>query len=123
VIIVDTSVWIDHFRSGDAALAELLEKGEVLMHPWVTGELALGNFRQRTSTLELLSSLPQARVAHLDQVLAMIEHEKLHGLGIGLVDAQILASTTSQPGTRLWTRDRRLAEIVRRLGVRFEVTA
>lgn len=117
--MVDTSVWIDHFRTGDALLARLLEVGDVLMHPWVTGELACGNFRQRASTLDLLMSLPQAPVSSLDMIFAMIERERLHGLGIGLVDVQLLASVRSRPGARLWTRDLRLDAVAARLEIRF----
>jgi predicted nucleic acid-binding protein len=108
VILVDTTVWIDHFRDGDALLVRLLERGEVLAHPWVTGELTLGHLRNRAETLKLLSHLPQATVATAAELLAFIERHKLFGLGIGYVDAQLIAATRLTDDARLWTRDRRL---------------
>lgn len=117
MILVDTSVWIDHLRSGDDALAGLLEGQEVLIHPFVLGELALGALRQRSLILETLRLLPQAPRASDEEVLAFIDARALHGSGIGYVDAQLLASVHLAPGTLLWTRDRRLAEVARSLGV------
>lgn len=111
MILVDTSVWIDHFRREDLHLIGILERSDVMMHPWVIGELALGSMRNREETLRLLAALPKAPVASDGGVLQFVSDEKLHGSGIGLVDAQLLASTRSVPGTLLWTRDRRLAEM------------
>jgi len=109
VILVDTSIWIDHLRTGDPKLAELLHDGHVLAHPWVTGELALGHLSQRTEILGLLHNLPHATVATDIEVLTLIEERSLVGLGIGYVDAHLLASTLLTPDARLWTRDKRLA--------------
>ena len=119
MILVDTSVWIDHFRHGDSGLVELLEASQVIMHPWIVGELALGNLRQRTTTIELLSVLPQLPVVDHWQLIDQIDLEHLFGLGIGFVDAQLLASVTAVEETRLWTRDRRLDAIAERWGIRF----
>jgi predicted nucleic acid-binding protein len=122
VIIVDTSVWIDHLKSSDPVLADLLGKGQVLAHSFVTGELALGSLRQRRTVLESLRDLPQANVAGDDEVMMLIEREQLYGLGIGLVDAHLLAAVRLTPGALLWTRDRRLRQAATRLGVSSDLT-
>ncbi len=116
MILVDTSIWIDHLSAGHATLAQLLERGLVLAHPWVVGELALGHLCQRRDVLGLLTSLPQAVVATMDEVLTLIERHQLYGLGIGYVDAQLLAATLLTTDAALWTRDRRLAAAASRLG-------
>jgi predicted nucleic acid-binding protein len=115
VILVDTAVWVDHFRSGDRGLAGLLDEDRVLAHPWVTGELALGSLRNRTEILRLLDDLPQATVATAAELRALIDARALHGLGIGYVDAQLLAATLLTGDASLWTRDRRLRTAARRL--------
>ena len=120
MILVDTSVWIDHFRSGNPALAGLLDNNAVVAHPWVTGELALGNLSDRDEVIGLLRALPQAIVADDDEVLQVIAHEPLHGAGIGYVDAQLLASTKLTPDTRLWTSDKRLATVTACAGLGFQ---
>jgi predicted nucleic acid-binding protein len=117
VILVDTNVWIDHLRDGDQLLRGLLERNEVLAHPWVTGELALGSLRGRAETLRLIGHLPQASVATPAELRALIDAHELFGLGLGYVDAQLLASTRLTPEADLWTRDRRLREAAARLGV------
>lgn len=109
MILADTSVWVDHLRSGDPTLATLLDLNQVMIHPWVIGELALGHLSQRGEVMGLLAHLPQATVATATEVLTLIESDQLHGTGIGYVDAQLLAATRLTPGTRLWTRDRRLS--------------
>jgi predicted nucleic acid-binding protein len=111
VILVDTSVWVDHLRVGDALLARLLDRGETLGHPWVTGELALGNLREGSEVLRLLEHLPQATVATAAELLEFINRPDLSGLGIGYVDAQLLAATMLTGDGRLWTRDRRLCSV------------
>lgn len=118
MILVDTAVWIDHFRDRDPSLAELLERGEVLGHPWVTGELALGRLRGRTEILRLLGQLPQATVATAAELLTFIARHELPGLGIGYVGAQLLAGTRLTEDARLWTRDRRLRAAAERLALR-----
>ncbi|MGH3665637.1 MAG: type II toxin-antitoxin system VapC family toxin [Egibacteraceae bacterium] len=116
MILVDTSIWIDHLRAGHATLAHLLERGLVLGHPWVVGELALGHLSQRREVLGLLTSLPQAVVATTDEVLTLVERHDLYGLGIGYVDAQLLAATQLTPDAELWTADRALVAAASRLG-------
>lgn len=115
MILVDTSVWVDHLRHGDAALAGLLDRGEILAHPWVTGELALGRLRGRAEILRLLGQLPQATAATAAELLGFIERQRLMGVGIGYVDAQLLAATKLTDDARLWTRDRRLRSVAERL--------
>ena len=119
MILVDTAVWIDHLRDGDARLAELLERGVVLAHPWITGELALGQLRGRAEILRLLSALPQAAVATPAELLGHIEHHELSGTGIGYVDVQLLAATMLTDDATLWTRDRRLHTAAHRLDVAY----
>ena len=108
MILVDTSVWIDHLRAGDRDLIRLLEDRQVLGHPFVLGELALGHLRQRALILRELAQLPQAEVATDPEVLHFIGEQALHGRGIGYIDAHLLASLRLIPGTLLWTRDARL---------------
>lgn len=120
MILVDTSVWVDHLRSGDATLAGLLGGSAVLAHPWVTGEIALGNFSRRDEVLGLLHGLPQATLARDAEILRLIEQEVLHGAGIGYVDSQLLAATRLTPDTTFWTRDKRLSAIAARLGMGFQ---
>jgi len=117
VILVDTSVWIDHLRSSDQRLVALLHDVQVQAHPWVIGELALGRLAQREEFLHLLSELPQATVVSSAEIMLFLADRRLYGLGIGYVDLQLLGATVVAPGTRLWTRDKRLAAVARRLGV------
>lgn len=120
MILVDTSVWIDHLRCSDATLAGLLDGGGVFGHPWVVGEIALGNLRNRAEVLGLLADLPQATVAEHAEVLRLIEQQNLHGTGIGYVDSQLLAATRLTPGTTLWTRDKRLRMAAADLGLEYQ---
>ncbi|HZE93006.1 MAG TPA: type II toxin-antitoxin system VapC family toxin [Rhizobacter sp.] len=108
MILVDTSVWVDHLRRGDAQLVELLERGAVAMHPFVVGEIACGSLTDRVSVLELLQDLPMAVVAENDEVLDFLERHRLHGKGIGYVDVHLLTAVALTEGARLWTRDKRL---------------
>jgi hypothetical protein len=117
MIIVDTSVWIGHFRQEEPRLLKLIEQGSLLMHPFVIGEIALGSLARREATIVLLSKQDEAPVATLPEVLRLIERERLHGLGIGYVDAHLLASARLADAT-LWTRDKRLDLAAGRLGVR-----
>lgn len=117
MILVDTSVWIDHFRRSDATLVGLLRNAAVVGHPWVTGELALGSLGRREEIIGLLGELPQATEATADEVLRLIDRESLHGVGIGYVDAQLLAAARLTPDTALWTADRRLRAVAVRLGL------
>ena len=109
MILVDTSVWIDHLRQGDAALHSLLQAGRVLVHPLVIGEIAMGNLRQRDTILTSLANLPQARVATDYETLRFVDANLLFGLGISYIDARLLASVRLTQGARLLTRDKRLA--------------
>ena len=117
MILVDTSIWIDHLRTGDPELTELLRESQVLGHPWVTGELALGHLSRRSEILGLLHNLPQAAVATDDEVLTLIDKRQLFGLGIGYVDAHLLSATALTPAARLWTRDKRLALVAAQHGL------
>lgn len=117
MILADTSVWIDHFRSADPALQKALYQGQVVIHPWVTAELALGSLRDRAKTLAMLDLLPQARVAQLTEVRWMIEARGLFSLGIGLANAQLVASALLDPPTLLWTRDKELRRVAERLNI------
>jgi hypothetical protein len=116
LILVDTTVWVDHLRRSDPGLVDLLERSAVVMHPFVVGEIACGSLRDRRSILELLQDLPTAVVAHDDEVLQFIERQTLHGKGIGYVDVHLLASVALTEGTRLWTRDLRLRRVAAALG-------
>lgn len=117
MLLVDTSVWVDHLRLGDEVLASALGRAEVMIHPFVLGEIALGNLANRALVLASLADLPRAVVATEDEVLAFIGGGQLHGRGIGYVDAHLLASTRLTPDVSLWTRDRRLLEAAVALGL------
>jgi predicted nucleic acid-binding protein len=117
VILVDTSVWIDHFRQGDAELQSLLNGGRVLAHPFVTGELALGSLQKRDMVINALQGLPQAAVATDEEVLGFIGRQTLFGTGIGYIDAHLLASVRLSHGSSLWTRDKRLLAAATRLSL------
>ena len=119
MILVDTSVWVDHLRRGDAELAALLDRSVVLMHPFVVGEIACGSLSDRSSILGLLADLPIAVVPEAQEVLGFIDHHRLHGKGIGYVDVHLLASVTLTHGASLWTRDRRLRAVAEGLGCHF----
>lgn len=116
MILVDTSVWVDHLRSGVPRLAQLLEQAEVLTHHWVIGEIACGTLRARQQVLALLDGLPSVTLATHYEVLGLIERHPLAGRGIGYVDAHLLAAAKLS-GCGLWTRDRRLAVLAAELGV------
>lgn len=116
MILVDTSVWVDHLRAGHSGLAGLLDGNVVLGHPWVTGELALGHLAQRAELIGLMAALPQATVATPEEVRLLVERHALYGLGIGYVDAQLLASSLLTVGSKLWTSDRRLQAAASQLG-------
>lgn len=108
MILVDTSVWVDHLRRGDTRLRALLENARVLAHPFVVGEIACGTLSDRALVLELLRDLPMASVAEPEEVLAFLDRHRIHGNGLGYVDVHLLASVALTPGSKLWTRDKRL---------------
>ncbi len=117
MILADTSVWIDHLRSGNPALAALLDTGMVLAHPFVLGEIALGHLRHRDVVLSALAALPQASVATDAEVRHFIEHHALFGRGIGYVDAHLLAAVQLTDRAQLWTSDGRLHGVAVQLGL------
>ncbi|SDC95953.1 hypothetical protein SAMN05444678_107116 [Sphingomonas sp. YR710] len=117
MILVDSSVWIDHLRSADADLSRCLAADQVLSHPFVLGEIALVSLRQRDIVLGALRGLPTATLASDDEVQILIDRESLHGIGIGYVDAHLLTSVRLMPGSRLWTRDKRLHGVAAKLGL------
>lgn len=116
MVLVDTSVWIDHFRRGNATLQARLLAAEIMTHEHIIGELACGNLRRRTETLGWLELLPRAPVAEAGEVLLLIDQERLAGKGLGWIDAHLLASARLS-GWQLWTLDRRLREVAARLHV------
>ena len=118
MILADANIWIDFFRSGKPGMRELLSRNQVVMHPHLTAELALGSLRDRASTLAKLDNMPQARVLPLPDVRRMIEARTLCSKGIGLTDAHLLASCLAAPGTLLWTSDARLGNVADTLGIR-----
>jgi predicted nucleic acid-binding protein len=115
--LVDTSVWVDHLRAGNAVLADALNNTHVWGHPWVLGEIALGSLKNRTAVLQALRHLPQAAVASSDEVLRLLEAEQLHNQGLGFVDVALLAATRLTPHTQLWTLDKRLAQVAHKMGL------
>jgi predicted nucleic acid-binding protein len=122
-VLIDTSVWVDHFRRGSDALVQLIGRDFALTHPMVILEIACGTPpAPRIQTLNNLGLLQTCNQASLSEVLEFIEHEKLYGLGCGLVDVALLASTLITPGTELWTLDKRLADLARRFGVNHQPT-
>jgi hypothetical protein len=117
VILVDASVWINHLRAADERLAALLAGHEVLGHPFVAGEVALGYLRQRDIIMRSLHRLPQAIVASDREVLRLIDEERLYGRGIGYIDAHLLAAARLTAEARLWTRDGRLQKVAAERGL------
>jgi predicted nucleic acid-binding protein len=116
MILVDTSVWIDHLRQGVPLLIDLLAAGKVATHPFVIGELACGNLANRVEILRLLAALPAVKVATHDEVLHLAETRRLHGRGIGWIDMHLVASALLSR-TSLWTRDRTLHSVAGTLGI------
>ncbi|MEL7353927.1 MAG: type II toxin-antitoxin system VapC family toxin [Cyanobacteria bacterium P01_A01_bin.116] len=111
MILVDTAVWIDHFYAGEPSLAKLLEHEEVLIHPFIIGELACGNLQNRQEIISLLQNLPNSSRASDQEALLLIENHALMGRGIGYIDVHLLASVLLTEGAKLWTRDKRLVAI------------
>jgi predicted nucleic acid-binding protein len=117
LILADTSVWIDHFRSGNKELLKHLNQGQIFTHPSVIAEIALGFLKDRARTLALLDLLPHMQVAQLTEIRTLIEARRLYGLGIGLTDAQLIASVLINPPTLLWTKDKQLRKVAESLGI------
>lgn len=116
MILVDTSIWINHLRIADRRLAGLLLDGQVMCHPFVVGELACGSLKRRREILALLGNLPRVPGVDNEEVLQFVEAHALMGSGLGWIDVHLLASTRLA-GARLWTADRRLVLAARRLGI------
>ena len=116
-VLVDTSVWVDHFRRRNDVLTDLLELDLVMVHPLVLGEIACGTPPSRVQTLNDLERLQSTQQASMREVIDFVEHERLYGLGCGLVDMLLLASTLMTPGVELWTLDKRLCALAQRFGV------
>ena len=120
MVLIDSSVWVDFFKSGgQPQLAQLLGSQQVLMHEMVLGEVAMGIKQQRENALELLPFLPMAQVASHFEVMALVERHRLHGKGLGYVDAHLLAAALLQSGTCLWTINERLQAAADQVGVAF----
>jgi predicted nucleic acid-binding protein len=117
VILADTSIWIDYLRRGNREMEILLGRGQVVMHPFVVAEIALGSLRKRRERLEELEALLEVKVAQLGEVRHMIEARALYAKGIGLIDAHLLASCLMTPGTQLWTLDGEMAKVARAVGI------
>lgn len=120
MILADTSVWVSHLRMGDVSLMDALNRGEVASHPFVIGELACGNLANRRILLSSLADLPRTVLVEPDVVLEFIESRGLAGVGIGYVDAHLLASCHHSQETTLWTLDKRLAMVADQLGLAFK---
>jgi len=116
LVLVDSSIWIDHLRSPDARMVALLDSQQVCVHPWVTGELACGNLADRAALLFLLRSQPQVRVAPEVEVLFFIEQHHIFGKGIGYLDMHLLAAAALE-NLKIWTRDKRLEQVAALLGL------
>ena len=116
MILVDTSIWIDHLRTADPVLTKYLDDGQVHGHPWITGEIALGSIADRETVLSQLSRLPQAVVVTHEEILHLVDARGMHSRGIGYVDVQLLASARLT-GDVVWTRDKRLYDCAVLLGV------
>jgi predicted nucleic acid-binding protein len=117
LILADTSIWIDHLRSENKEMRKHLIQGNIVIHPFIIAELALGSLQGRTKTLALLDLLPQVRVAQLNEVRLTIESRRLYSLGIGLTDAHLIASVFINSSTLLWTKDKRLRKAAEALGI------
>jgi predicted nucleic acid-binding protein len=120
-VLIDTSVWVDHFRHGNKALTRLIVLDFALTHPMVIAEIACGTPPARARTLSNMELLRPCRQASLSEIMTFIEREELYGLGCGLVDMALLASTLITPGALLWTLDRRLAGLAERFGAAYPV--
>lgn len=120
MILVDTSVWIDHLRTGIEPLSDALLQNRVHTHPMVMGELACGHLKNRRELLNEWSRLPKVTEASHDETLFMIEHHQLMGRGLGFIDAHLLASCKINQACRLWTRDKRLLQLAKEIGIAYE---
>jgi len=118
-VLVDTSIWVNHFRERNEGLINLLDRDEVLVHPMVMAEIGCGTPPSRIETLSDLAAIERPQQPSLSEVMNFIEREKLFGKGCGIVDMVLLASTLITPGSKLWTLDKRLSSISQRFGVMY----
>jgi len=116
MVLVDTSIWVAHLRDDLPKLRGLLQKGEVICHPMIVGELACGNLKNRREILDLLAELPSADVAAHDEVLGLIERHRLMGKGLGYIDVHLLASALLS-GCRFWTKDQKLKDTAKTVNI------
>nr|WP_234936051.1 type II toxin-antitoxin system VapC family toxin [Agrobacterium rubi] len=121
--MVDTSIWIDHFRHGDAELQNIIEDDRLLCHPVIIGELALGSLRDRNDVIDFLAAQREISVASHDEVMVMIDRHSIFSMGIGYSDAHLLASTLLAKRAVLWTRDKRLAAAAQKAGAALHAPA
>lgn len=119
MVLVDTSIWVSHFREGNPQLEALLMKGGIVCHPFIIGELACGNLKNRKEILALLQALPTATIADQEEVLRFVEQHQLMGIDLGYVDVHLLASAKLS-GIPFWTKDKKLAEAARKLSVSYK---
>ncbi len=120
MVLVDTSIWITHLREGNKQLEELLMDARVMCHPFIIGELACGNIKNRNEIIPLLEALPAAQVVDFDEFLFFTDHNQLMGKGIGFVDIHLLASA-KLAGVKLWTADKRLASAADQLKLAYRL--
>jgi len=118
MVLVDTSVWVAHFRAGDMNLKALLNKGHVVCHPFIVGELACGNLKNRSEIFSLLQTLPMATVVEHEEVMQFIENYSLMGKGLGYIDMHLLASAILSK-VLLWTTDKKLHQVSLKLGLAY----
>ena len=117
MILADTSIWVEYFRSSNPEMEKRLSRGQIVMHPFIVAEIALGSLRNRHRKLQDMEALLGVKVAQLNEVRHMIEAHALYFRGIGLTDAHLIASCLMTPGTQLWTRDGALVKVAKALGI------
>lgn len=117
MILADTSIWVDHLRNNNPEMVRRLSRGQIAMHPFIVGEIALGSLHNRRKRLDDMDALLEVNVAQLHEVRPMIEAHSLNSRGIGLTDACLIASCLITPGTQLWTRDNAMENVGRSLGI------
>jgi hypothetical protein len=117
MILADTSIWVEYFRSSNPEMEKRLSRGQIVMHPFIVAEIALGSLRNRHRKLQDMEALLGVKVAQLNEVRHMIEAHALYSRGIGLTDAHLIASCLMTPGTQLWTRDGALVKVAKALGI------
>ena len=117
MILADTSIWVDYLRIHNPEMEERLRRGQIVMHPFIVAEIALGSLHNRRKRLDEMESLLEVKVAQLQEVRHMIEAHSLYSKGIGLTDAHLIASCLLTPGTQLWARDGNMETVAKALGI------